>query len=112
MARIFNMFLLQRKKDGKYWNNSGRRQSDKWVDTPSECRPFRTIGAVRHSRACYGAMPSMNKPPVGAHYKLWEEYWKRCSAWHADANRVARTAWFHLNYLVVPVRVNLEVKSV
>ena len=54
------MFLLRRRSDGKFWNNSGTRQGDAWVTDIQECTPFRTRQSARMAR-CFGYVPSKTK---------------------------------------------------
>lgn len=105
------MFLLKRKKDGQFWNNSGRRGGDAWVSDPSTCRPFRTAAAVRHSRACYGIHPSFG--PALRYDTPKEErdaYWLKQHDWYAASNQQGRTDYFNSKYEVIPVRITMELK--
>ena len=51
------MFILRRKKDGLYWNNSGSARTNDWTDDLQRVTPFRTIQSARMAR-CFGYVPS------------------------------------------------------
>ena len=105
------MFLLKRKADGKWWNNSGDRHTDAWVGDPSKCRPFRSVNALRHSRACYGIHPPWNEPPFPWDDQVRKAHWAKVSGWFARSNGAGRTAYFNTLYEIVPVEVKMVIKS-
>lgn len=102
------MFLIRRKADQKFYKNYGYHSGygkEHWTKTLSECKPFKTIGGAKTSRAwnghkyiqtehiCADCLSRPNRPWYHVFYggrprygkretlKMWEERNNRQPCW-------------------------------
>lgn len=112
------MFLLRRKKDGKFWRNRSSNSfssyrieewEKEWVADPSLCTPFQSRSGAGNNRGTNLTPPY--KVPIGDEWQnkeIRDAYHKKSGEWYSKANAPARKAQFDTQYEVVPISISVE----